>query len=296
MDVWVLFALLQSLAGIGAYLIADFTRVRSFNLMFWNRVFGCLMLSPILLFIPPPTSTSFYVLCLFTAAIYAIYDLVFLDMASQKGAGLPTRIAPLSAWATFIIWLFINPSLLVKYVDNPLVSAGILASAVLCGYFALRLRKCILTWESMKKALPFIGLSAFGAVFSKSAIDQTNMLSGIFYYLFMQATLVGGIYMFMKLFMPATTAKYSSGQRLVRKEFILAGFLSALCFLAFGIFKISAFWSVENPAYVSIFGLLAPFWVFVLKRILGKKEEGDILSGFGVVIGCICLAICVNFL
>lgn len=296
MDVWILFAFLQSLAGIGAYLIADFTRVRSFDLMFWNRVFGCVMLSPILLFIPPPTSLSFYVFCLFTAAIYSIYDLVFLDMASQKGAGLPTRIAPLSAWATFVLWLFINPSLIVKYLGNPLASAGIIASAILCGYFALRLRKCLLTWDSMKRAVPFIGLSALGAVFSKSAIDQTNILSGTFYYLFMQAALVGGVYMFMKLFMPMTTAKYSSGKTLVRKEFILAGFLSALCFLAFGVFKISAFWAVENPAYVSIFGLLAPFWVFLLKKALGKKEQGDIVSGFGVVVSCICLALCVNLL
>ncbi len=296
MDVWILFAFLQSLAGIGAYLIADFTRVRSFDLMFWNRIFGCVMLSPILLFIPPPTSASFYVLCLFTAAIYAIYDLVFLDMASQKGAGLPTRIAPLSAWATFILWLFINPSLMMKYIDNPLASFGIISSAVLCGYFALRLRKCLLTWEAMKKALPFIGLSALGAVFSKSAIDQTNMISGTFYYLFMQAALVGAIYMFMKLFMPNTTSQYASGENIVRREFILAGFLSALCFISFGIFKISAFWSVENPAYVSVFGLLAPFWVFILKKILGKEEQGDILSGFGIVVGCICLVICVNFL
>jgi len=33
MEVWILFALLQSFAGIATYLIADFTKLRGFDLM-----------------------------------------------------------------------------------------------------------------------------------------------------------------------------------------------------------------------------------------------------------------------
>lgn len=291
MEVWILFALLQSFAGIATYLIADFTKLRGFDLMLWNRIFGFFFLLPILFLIPAPTSSLFYFLCFFTAGIYALYDLVFLDMATKKGAGLPTRIAPLSVWGTFILWCAIHPDTISQYIDNPTIALGIIGSAIFCGFCALRLRHCHFTWGTLKEVLPYVFLSACGAVLSKTAIDQETMLSGTLYYLFMQAFLVSGIYIFMALSPFQFAKKYASGESLFRKKLIISGAASALFFVLFGVFKISAFWLVDNPAYVGIFGLLAPFWVYILKRILKKEEQGDILSGLGLVLGCIFLIV-----
>ena len=81
-----------------------------------------------------------------------------------------------------------------------------------------------------------------------------------------------------------------------RLKTIVVGFFAAMIFIFSMVSKNYAIWMVENPAYVSVFAMLAPFWLILIYKFMGRKEAADVKSGVILVLGCILLVICTKFL
>lgn len=287
---WYLFALISSLAGIGPFLIADYIKIRGFTLTLWTRIFVVLALLPVIFFFPAPSDPFFYVFLSCAGLAYFHYDVAYYDLAMKKGSGLTSRIKPLSIWVTFFLWSIITPSLLLSYIAQPLISTGILFSIGLGVYFALRLKKCEFSWSATVAMAPYMLLSGLGQSFGKLSIDRADeMVSGTIHYVFWTAGFITLMLIGLKTFFPNHTAKYSDEGSSFKTTYLLFGAMNGVILLIAGFSKYFAYWHVENPAYVSVFALLGPFWVLGLKKALGHKEPGDLIAGFGIVLSCILL-------
>lgn len=290
---WILTSILAALGAAGMVLTGEWARIRAMHLMFWLRVFAVAALSPGVFFIPWPDEPAFYVIILLTALMMVYADVVNFGLAAVNGAGVVSRIGPLSVGLTFVLWVVITPSLLINYAQSPLRGAGILLAITGAVLFSLRLKNCALSWHTMKNmALP-IFLSALAVIFGKICMDLTTPLSGIFYYIFLQG--VGMIVIYTILFaLPSVGGRlprFDMESQLFSKKVMIAGLLAASFHLLHMVSKYYAFDVVSNPAYVTMIGLSMPLFILLAYFVRGQKEEADILSGLGVVASILLLVI-----
>jgi hypothetical protein len=47
--------------------------------------------------------------------------------------------------------------------------------------------------------------------------------------------------------------------------------------------RTTGFAMTENPAYLTVMLFTDALWVLLIYKIIGRKEESDILSGIGIV-------------
>lgn len=294
MEPWIIFAIISALAGAGISLSSEYFNVRSLHFSFWMRFFAMLAILPFVLFIDWPEDPLYYVFVLITACIFAYFDLIYFGMAARSGAGVITRIDPFIVMVTFVLWCVFSPVTVAEYIHQPVRAAGIVASLAGSVYFGLRLRKCEVSTEVLRRmALPIL-LGALGIILAKMAMQRSGYHAGVLCYGFLQCLTVTCVYAAI-LRIPALSARLKDlgrESRLLDRPVLIGGFCGALAWLGHTLSKYYAITDVQNPAYVTVIGLSAPLWVLLAYRIAGRRDRADIISGLGVVA---CAAILVIF-
>lgn len=290
---WIFFAFLSAFAMAGNALLNEYFKVRSLYLLFWMRSALILFLLPVVLHIAAPTNPLFYLCVLGTTICFSYSDLIYFSKAADSGAGLITRFEGLSVGMTFLLWLVIDPTVIDNYIAQPLKGIGIICAFIGTIYFALRLRKCTISFGVLKQMFPALCIGALGVVFGKLAMIFSDYHSGVWYYAFVQSVFVLCVYIMIlnvpliARYFPATHAP----DGLFHKKTFIAGACLALGWAVYTPSKYYAITDVENPAYVTLIGLTTPFWVLLIYKLIRKEEKGDILSGLGIVICAILLVI-----
>lgn len=291
---WILLAIIAAASLAGFFLVNEIFRVRSLHLLFWMRLIAFAACLPFLSVFPLPTDPAFYLLMLASAAIFASSDVAAIGMSGKNGAGSVSRIEPLTVGTTFILWCAISPQTLGDYAASPLRALGIAGSLAGCLYFALRLRHCEISRETLRVMTPFILSAAVGITIGKTAMNHVPPPAGVYFYALLQCGLSVLFYgAAMKI--PALARRipdFGSTSDLVNRKTLLAGACGAAIWLVHAPSKYAAISMVENPAYVTVIGLTAPLWVLLAHKIMGKKERGDVISGLGIVA---CAALLVIF-
>ncbi len=132
---------------------------------------------------------------------------------------------------------------------------------------------------------PAILAGATGIVFGKLAMEHSPLHSGVVYFAFIQSCVTLAILLllmnlpFLKRKLPHLTME----SRLFDKKTILAGALVAFFWLLHMPAKYYGISLVENPAYVTVIALTAPFWILLAYKLIGHKEDSDVWSGLGIV-------------
>lgn len=282
---WIFFALLAALAQAAAPLVSEHFKARALDILFGGRVLVALVTLPVVLSLPVPQDPVFYLLVVCTAAVFSASDLIYFARAIDTGAGAVTRIEGLVVGVTFILWTAITPSLLLNYFHEPLRFAGIALSLAGSVYFTLRLRRCELNARLLRSMAPMILLGALGIVFGKSAMAHAPQHSAVWYYTFLQSMLVLSIY--GAIMTSRRLARYFpalAGQKaLPPGRMVFAALCMGACWAVHTPAKYYAISVVENPAYVTVIGLTAPLWVMLAYRLVGRREQGDVRSGLGIV-------------
>ena len=250
------------------------------------RVISFLFLLPGACLLPWPQTATFYIATGAGIALISIMDIFMITASVKNGAGVTSRILPLSVFATFFLWTAISPMLWVEYTNNLLKTGGIVFSITLAGLCTLRLRQCEMSRAAMKVLIPAVIMSAVVSVCAKIAVDSSPE-TGAYYWAFLQTVVLSPFYFLIIRAMPQ---RFESVK--ITRAFWLAAGIGAFASVTHILLKIKAYNFVENPAYVLILLLTSPLWVLVFNRVKGQRENTDIYAGLGIVLAAMCLIIC----
>ncbi len=298
--IWIFAASICVLATVIYRIVNEVSHVRAEDLAFWMRLFCVLMLLPFAPFVAWPQAWQFYALMAGNALLVSYADLVFIGLISKSGAGLVSRFLPFNEIMVFVVWIALNPLLFFDYLETPGRTAGITLSLLAAVYFAIRLRKCPISFPVFKTVLPVLLIHIIAFFCGRYAIDYAKGSHeyAAYVYVTAQCSIVFCCYIAIRLF-PAFTRRLPCDTRITSgffsKRTIFFGIVMALLWIGGVIPKWYAIPMVENPAYVTMFYLSVPVWILLYDRLKGKREEADLLSGFGIVASVAALVVFTQF-
>lgn len=284
--VWLLASLLASFARAGSRLSNQYFQLPGMQLVITTKLLLALFMLPILFVIPWPNQPLFYIFLALQAPLVVLQDIKIFNLTAKHGAGIVTRIEPLSMVALFFMWLLITPSLLLEHLASPLSFAGIVLALFFIAYCSLSMRKCSVNTHVLREMLPLFILFPVINILGKWSIDQAEFDHAVFLYLFFQSLFVLGCGLIFNRRM----------QGVSRAELIDPAkiWLCMIVTFAMGVSvlgRVYAFRYVDNPAYVSAIILLSPFWIILFYKLVRHKESGNIMPGIGIVCGVITLSL-----
>lgn len=281
--IWIPLALLALATHAGQTLIGEYSPISRMRLVFAINLFSVIALFPVIWIFPLPVDPVFYAGTVGVALLVCWIDYVMFTSFRMNGAGVSTRILSLTVFLTFILWTALNPDLLQRYMQAPLRTAVLLGSMMGAIFFLYRMRHCALSLAALRDLWPVILGGAGIAVMAKYAMDASGP-EGVWYYTFIQGIIVSLIY-------AAALCTGRDKHRPTGRETLALqlqhGCLAGLIITIHILTKNSAFRFVENPAYVLILLLLAPFLISLIYRLVGREDNSDLTSGYGILVSAI---------
>ncbi len=287
---WVFAALILSFLGAVAVLINQYLKFPGNILVFWSRVIIVITMTPLMYFIEWPSNPLFYAAVAATGVGAGFADVRLYNVVAKHGGGVVARSLPFVIFMTFPLWFLFDHELFIKYVDQPFTTLGIIIVLLGVGFFASNLKKCDVSSVAVKALMPSLVAYAVIDLLSKYAMQLGSPEGVVFCYLYIQSVVVipiiGG-----HLF--ANQEKFEKIFIYDSKKVIGAAALLAFLWISAMIFKNTAMISVPNPAYLSAMTQLSPVLISIFYYITKHKEEGDVASGFGIVVCAILLSLLV---
>ena len=289
---WILFAILMTVGKAIDALINEFFQVKPIHLLFWMRTISLVLLVPFLFIFPVPTDPVFYLYLVPASFLIPYADMLYVGLTARKGAGVVTRILPLIVAMIFVMWLPFSPDLVKTYINQPLKTFGIIAAITGSIFCAMQMRHCVVSFGALKQIMPALVLWSLATILGKLGISRVESPNNIVYYLAVQSTVVWMCYVAMMRFRVFNrwVPDMQLQSNLFDKKAIIAGLLFGTIWLMSTGSRWFAIDNVENPAYVSVIGLTAPFIVMLVYKMTGKNEKANIWSGIGIVCCAIILA------
>jgi len=289
-SLWIFYAALVAVFVAARRVTNQHFRWPALDLVFATKLFLCVFTLPFLFFITWPTSPWFYFFTILTGPFAYYKDMVLYDFTAKFGAGVVTRIEPLSVPLVFIAWLLLDFSLFQKQIEMPLVFAGIVLCIGAATFFTSRLRHCSVNKKVLRAMVPLVICSGMLNLIGKGSTEYMPDDSSVLVYIFVQSVIIVAISVWR-------LGMASAKQVLVFKDNkLLTGvlFLGLSLFVVIGL-RMLAIKGAANPAYATSVMLTGPFWVLLFNRLLKHKEEGNIVNGIGIVVSVILLAFLATF-
>lgn len=289
---WVGLSVLATVAMATMVLVSEYQKQPNIPRLFWLRIITFAGFAPVSLFVPWPSDPVFYTCVIALSLLICGSDALYYGSARDHGAGVTTRIEPLSVLMTFVLWIVVSPGMMDEYLSKPLISAGIVGCFAAAGYFALRLRHCAVSFAVMKRISPVILIMAVTGVLGKMAMDAggPDHFASVVAYLVIQCAIV--IFFYAALFVLKPSL---AGSPRPNRSLLLSAAAMALCSVTHISTKNIAYAYVENPAYVTMIGLSAPLFVAGFYHLTKRRDDTDRVAGFGIVISALILVILTHF-
>jgi len=276
---WAFYGLGTALLSATAMLLQEKFKVNSAALAFWNKIVCVTSMIPFVLLYGFPHETRFYVLLAVSAVLYAISDIVYFGGISKEGAGTVSRVLPASVIFSFLLWFAVDPSSLHAYLQKPVIAAFIFLVLCLWGYFATHMRKCAVSMQAMRTVWFVIFASIVGPSIIKESLDSTDVIHGIYGYPFIQGLMMISLWAaYFHVKKPITSSVLFS--RKIWPYSILIGGVNAIAMVVGAL----GFYRVDNPAYVNALGYLNSFLILLVYAAIGRKNDGNVSAGIGMVV------------
>lgn len=279
-------------ATLAAFLIAfmpvyqERVKADGFTLAFWNKVFCTLWATPVAIAIGLPDNPVFYAYMAGGAVLWCISDVIYFRAVPQIGAGVMTRLLPAAMVVTFLLWFVFDPALLQNYLAQPALFAGICAMILLAAFSASCLRRCHVSMQAIRLIWFILVAASIGPVITKLGLAHVDTGQGPFATLAVQSAFMVVFWMIWYGY-----ARPVPLQTLLNRRAFQDSFVISLLSGSFVLLKTYALGQVENPAYVSVLLFTDVFWVLVIYKFLGRKEEANVLAGLGIVASAVGLVI-----
>tara|TARA_R110000868_G_scaffold189695_2_gene433018 strand:+ start:61314 stop:62195 length:882 start_codon:yes stop_codon:yes gene_type:complete len=270
---WWLFALMQPVGFAGVSLISQHYKLPGTSLAMMRASFVVLCLLPILPFVELPTASIFFYATLTSAALAFVADSIMINSFSKFGAGVTSRLLPISPLFGFVVWAALNPESFTQLAERPLLATGLISSLLVCVYAIGLLSKCEVSKSAFFYLLPVIGIYGLLDVMNKMAQDNSGFWSGIIWYTFLLSC--GSVIIGIGLNVKKKMLKETITNPLILK----AGFILA-CFYLFAMSgrNISMVYT-SNPAYTSIIAGGTPLLIVLYHKLFKIEEKANVLAG-----------------
>jgi len=277
---WAAFGLTSAALSAIMMLAQEKLKVEGFALAFWNKV-GCFcIMLPFAIYFGFPHQWQFYALVAAQAVLWVISDVLFFRAIPKVGAGVVSRILPISVIFTFFLWFLFDPALAKTYMETPWKSLGVVACLFLSVYCAMRLRHCAVSWQAVRLLWFVIFAAIIGPIGFKLITQHVEIAKGPFTFVVFEAAVM--IFLWLLWYALAKTKPVERAVMLSAHA-IKSGFLiaSVSSFMVASNFMAIAY--VDNPGLLPAVKFLDAFLILVVYRVVGKKEDADIWAGLGIV-------------
>lgn len=260
---WVLFAVMASIVNAVYYLCNQNIRLQPSVFMIYRGIVVALMALPFLFFYQPIEAWQFYGIAILQGTIVAYSDFAILKANREYGAETVGSIRPMDVGLIFLIWCFIEPSIILQYLQSPLKSVLILLS--MCGIVVAltQYRKVKLTKEAFIYLLPVMFLGAMISIFNKTimAYAEDSLYGLCFWRIFIVSLTVGIIHLIIYVSRHRPLMPLFEAENLKRTWIFLFMPMSMLCR------NMAMFW-VENPSYVTSIVQTSLLWIIFFNRYI----------------------------
>lgn len=266
---WVLLALGASfMAAIQTELNHHF-KIEGTLLVFWRSIFGAILLVPLLLLFPIPTTGYFYAIGITAGVLSAFSDRLYYNAARQFGGRLAVMYLPIKIFGAFVLWSMIEPSSIADLVNDPLRFAGVVGCLMLSCVSLMMMRRHDASWQAFLYVIPVGVILTLCDIAAKLALQD-------------DVHFIGGVVMFTVLMM--VMCGLITGSRLLhtgvpRKAFKAArlpAFYICMAFCAMVTLIIAAIHLTPNPGYTNALALMAVVWLMIYNRLRGKPDGNPI--------------------
>lgn len=219
--------------------------------------------------------------------MFAIADVILFRAIPVIGAGVISRLMPLSIILSFLLWFAIDPSLLLAYLEKPLIFCGILLTFFLTVYFGTQLKKCSISIQALKVIWFVIFANTAGAILAKIIMAQsTNPLQGALAFTFVEAWMM--IAMWLLYIHRAKPIPFSA---LFEKKTALNGLIIGGIMAVNVVMLVASLHYVDNPGYVSALRFLDTVIIIFIHKMIGRQDNSNKMAGLGIAASAILLII-----
>lgn len=282
--IWAFWALMHTLLYGSVNQINRYLQLKGTLLVRWRGLIPALMALPFLFFFPAPTDPVYYLACLISGGMVYFHDGTMYDVSARYGAQVAFRLRPLIIPCVFGLWLVLKPAQWEVMRTHPFEAAGLVACLFLIMLFLMRMAKCHISRAAFLDMLPVIFTGIVFDITNKTAMDHAQFPSSTIYYVF----IVSGFSFLGSLVLAGRKAPsiiHEMGKIAPKAVPVTSIVIFSM------IARNLAMMHTPNPAYVSAIGLTAPFWIMIWMKLRGEKEEADWVSGTGLVLSVIAMAL-----
>ncbi len=276
---WAFYGICTALLSAVTMLMQEKFKVNGAALAFWNKVICVIAMTPFVTYYGLPHEVRFYVLMGISSLLYAISDVVYFGGISKAGAGTVSRVLPVSVIFSFLLWFAVDPSSFHDYLQKPAIAALIFVVLCVWVYCATHLRKCAVSMKTARTVWFVIFAAIVGPLIAKETTNSTDIGYGMYGYPFVQALMMVTLWtLFFHAKKPVTTAVLFS--RNVLRYGLLIGSVNSLGMVV----GVLALYRVDNPAYTAAVGYLNTFFILLAYAAMGRKNDGNVIAGVGMVV------------
>lgn len=278
--IWVPLGLLAAFASIGIPLVQEKFNGHPFCVAVWIKIGVVFLTLPFVMYFGLPDNPNFYLFAGISGLIWSVSDVIYFRTVSEVGAGVVSRLLPSAILLSFLGWFFFDPSLLTKYIENPLQGYGALAIICAASFFAMNLKSCPVSAQGFKRIWFVILAAAIGPLVEKVSMGNTPKAQTPFAFVMVQALMMLGFWgIFALIKRPCSRAVFRAPSSWKTGLFISIFVTIAL------ILRFTALQYVEHPAFLSVLLFTDALWILAYYRLTGRKDDSKVWAGLGIV-GC----------
>lgn len=283
---WALLGLSAALISTAIPLIQEKWKADGFALAVIVKLVTAFTILPFVLTQGFPANPKFYMAVALTSLLWAISDVIYFRAVPVAGAGVVSRLLPSAVLISFILWFFFDPSLLDKYLNEPL-QAGLIAVIIsLSAFFAMQIKKCTVSWQGVRLIWFVIFAACVGPLIEKMTLGQAPSAQAPYAFVFIQACFM---LFFWSLYF--VIRKPISFQTLISPLSLKVGILIGLCSAIAVTLRFKGLQEAEHPAYLSVILFTDALWIVLVHKMIGKRDTSNIWAGLGIVFCAIALVI-----
>lgn len=287
---WAVLGLAAAFLSTFVPLVQERFKAEPFIIVIWMKLCVIATAIPFMLTESFPTAPLFYLATFISAALWAVSDILYFRAIPKVGAGVVTRIVPATVIITFIVWVIIDAPTRVKYLDDPVQASLIAFIVLLSAFFAFRMTKCPVSWQGVRLLWFVLFATAIGPILDKLSIGAGETKSSPFAFMIIQALMMISLWLVYNL-----KAKIFNMRSFFEKNACTAGLAIGSVAGIIMILRTQALGLVENPAYLTVLLFTDALWVLLIYKIIGRKEESDIIAGLGIVFCALALILIKSF-
>ncbi len=280
---WAIFGIFHSIFRAIFAEVNKVYKADPWQLSFWHASVAVLILLPFVPFMDWPADVNFYLAAVMVALILSVGVIIQLNLSSDKKGRVSSISIPLEAICAAVVWVLITPYMLNYYLDDMVMTVGVVSAFTLASVALFFLRPTDFSWPAFFVVAPVGVTYAVAGVVTKLVIPEAQLIPAALSFVLMNyvvMTIVMGVFVLLKG--KANPGMYKAS---MIKAGALTGLFSTLAYLTFVVSVVYA----PNPGYTSLLAVLVPVWLMWYHELRLVEDKAKPLAGLLIVASVILL-------